>query len=399
MIYRFNSRSAYRDRSFFIVVFMLFGLISCASTNLPSIGELEYLQLHEDEKRLWNRSGEEQKKLDNSGHIYDDLVLTAYVNHVAHNLIPEDLANKGLSIQVRIIKNPLLNAFSYPNGVIYIHTGILSKLENEAQLASILSHEIIHVTHRHTIQNYRKGKNTTAALATIQVGAVSLCYFRFLVHALGNLGAAAAITGYSRELETEADEVGLDLLIKAGYDPLEAPRIFEHFKKDVDQQDAFEPFFFGTHPRLQERLNNYNQIIKTRYAKVRGEKGTGAFMQKIAPVLLDNAQLDLSMGRFYSVQRNIKRYLKINPQNARAHYLLGEFCRQRNDIKNAIEEYHLSISYDPSYSAPHKSLGILYYKQKLEDKSKREFEKYLLLAPNAKDREYIEQYLKDMGQK
>lgn len=386
-------------KSVFIAVFILFGLISCASTNLPSMGELESLQLHEDERRLWNRSYEEQKKLDSSGYIYDDPVLTAYLNHVAQNLIPENLANKGLSIKVRIIKNPLLNAFSYPNGVIYIHTGILSKMENEAQLATILGHEMIHVTHRHAIQNRRSEKNTTAGIATIKAAAVSLGYYWYLVNALGNLGAMAAITGYSRELETEADEEGFDLLVKAGYDPREALRIFEHFEKDVDQQDVKEPFFFGTHPRLQERINNYKQFIKTRYVKVRGEKGTGAFMQKIAPVLLDNALLDLSMGRFYSAQRNITRFLKINPQNARAHYLLGEFCRQRNDIEKAIEEYHLSINCDPSYPAPYKSLGILYYKQKLEDKSKREFEKYLLLAPNAKDRGYIEQYLKDMDRK
>ena len=399
LIYQYNGWNTNLDKCIFIAVFVVFGIISCATTHVPSIEEVESLQLHEDEGRLWNRSYEEQKKLDHSGYIYDDPVLTAYVNNVAQNLIPEDLANKGLFIEVRIIRNPLLNAFAYPNGVIYIHTGILSKMENEAQLATILGHEMTHATHRHAIQNYRSVKNTTAILATIQVAAVPFGAYGDLASILGTLGAMAAVTGYSRELETEADEEGLNLLVMAGYDPKEAPRIFEQLKKDVEEQDIKEPFFFGTHPRLQERINNYNKFIKTRYATVEGKKGTEEFMQKITPVLLDNALLDLSMGRFSSAQRDIERFLQIDPQSAKAHYSLGELYRQRNeesDIKKAIDEYDLSVIYDPFYPAPHKSLGILYYKQGLEDKSRWEFERYLFLAPNAKDRGYIEQYIKDM---
>ena len=390
------------DRRILIAVFILFGIISCATTNVPPVGELESLQLYEDERRLWNRSHEEQKRLDYSGYIYDDPILAAYVSGVAQNLIPEDFANKGISIQVKIIKNPLLNAFAYPNGVIYVHTGILSKMETEAQLATILGHEISHVTHRHAIQNYRSVKNTTAVLATLQMTAIPFGVYGDLAQVLGQLGAAAAVTGYSRELETEADEEGLNLLVKAGYDPKEAPRIFELLKKDLEEQDINEPFFFGSHPRLQERINNYNQFIKARYATAGGKKGTDAFLQKITPVLLDNAVLDLSMGRFSSAQRDIERFLQIDPQNTRAHYSLGELYRQRNeedDIKKAIDEYVLSVSYNPTNPAPHKALGILYYKQGLEEKSKWEVERYLFLAPNAKDRGYIEQYIKELDQK
>jgi predicted Zn-dependent protease len=390
------------NKEFSIAIFVLLGIISCASTDVPSMGEVESLRLHEDEGRLWNRSSEEQTRLDHSSYIYDDPVLIAYVNNVAQNLIPEDLAEKGITIQVKIIKNPLLNAFAYPNGVIYMHTGILSKMENEAQLATILGHEMIHVTHRHAVQNYRSVKNTTAILATVQVAAVPFGAYGDLANILGTLGAMAAVTGYSRELETEADEEGLKLLVKAGYDPKEAPKIFEHLKRDVEEQDVKEPFFFGTHPRLKERINNYNKFIAARYENVEGKKGREEFMRKITPVLLANASLDIAMGRYGSAQRDIERFLQIDPQNAKAHYSLGELYRQKNeenDIENAIREYDLSVNYDPSYAAPHKSLGILYYKQGHPEKSKWEFERYLFLAPDAKDRKYIEQYIKELGQR
>ena len=379
-----------------IGVLILMGLAACATTHVPSVGELDSLQLQADEKRIWNRSGEEQRRLNNSTYIYRDPVLSAYVNEVAQNLIPEDLRGKGLSFQVWIIRNPLLNAFAYPNGAIYVHTGLLSKMENEAQLAALLGHEMTHVTHRHAVQNFRSVKNTTAVLATIQMASVPFGAYGGLANVLGSIGAMAAVTGYSRELETEADNEGLLLMVNAGYDPKEAPRLFMHLKQDVEQQEIKEPFFFGSHPRLQERIDNYNQSIKINYSDSGGTKNSQRFMEIMSPVMLDNVTMDLSMGRFSSAQNGIERFLQLEPQNARAHYLMGELYRQRNDEadrEKSIAEYKLSIAYDPSNPDPHKGIGLIFYKQARYPEAKAEFEKYLMLSPDADDAEYIQQYI------
>jgi predicted Zn-dependent protease len=389
-------------KRFFIAALLLMGMVACATTQLPPVGEMDALQLQADEKRIWNRSGEEQRRLNNSSYIYEDPVLTAYVNEVAQNLIPQDIRGKGLSFQVRIIRNPLLNAFAYPNGAIYVHTGLISKMENEAQLAALLGHEMSHVTHRHAIENYRSVKNTTAVLATIQMASVPFGAYGSLANTLGTLGAMAAVTGYSRELETEADNVGLVLLINAGYDPKEAPKLFEHLKRDVEQQEKKEPFFFGTHPRLQERINNYTGLIKTKYPDTTGMKNTERFMNIISPLILDNAMMDLSMGRFSSAEDGIGRFLQIDSQNSSAHFYLGELYRQRNDEEDrekAINEYNLSITYDPSNPAPHKGIGLIYYKLGRSLEARAEFEKYLKLYPDADDAAYIEQYIKMMPAK
>ena len=387
---------------YFLVVILLFGILSCATTDLPPVNELSSLQLHEDERRIWNRSSEEQKRLDNSNYLYDDLVLTAYVNDVAHNLISEDIKVKGLTIEIKIIKNPLLNAFAYPNGVIYVHTGILCKMQNEAQLATLLGHEMTHALYRHAIENYRSMKNTSAVLATVQVASIPFGVYGDLATLLGSIGAMAAVTGYSRELETEADKVGLDLMVKAGYDPEESTRLFEYLKKDIEEQDIKEPFFFGTHPRLQERINNYNQFIMDSYHDKKGNKYESRFMTNIFPLLLENAQMDLSMGRFSSAHDGIERFLKLEPENARAHYCMAELYRQKgdkDDREKAISEYNLAISFDPSDPLPHRGLGMIYYKQKFYEKSKQQFEKYLFLYPTAEDRGYIEQYIQQIQRK
>ena len=387
------------NRLFAISVIMLV-LSSCATTNIAPIGKQESFKLQEDEGRIWNRSIEEQARLNRSDLIYDDAPLTAYVNEVAQNLVPEDVQEKGISIEVKIIKNPLLNAFAYPNGVIYVHTGILAKMDNEAQLATLLGHEMTHVTHRHAVQQFRTVKNTTAVLATIQMATVPFGVYGSLANVLGTVGAMASVTGYSRELETEADRVGMDLMAGAGYDPQETPKLFVYIKSDLEKNDVKEPFFFGSHPRLQERINNFNNFLKSSYAGKAGVKGDERFNNLIAPLLLDNAMMDLDMGRYSSAQEGVEKFLRMKPSSARGHFCLGEIYRQRGekgDNQKAEAEYRQALSWDPNYPQPRKGLGIIYYKQGMSVKSTEEFQKYLQLLPDALDREYIRQYIEHLN--
>jgi len=387
-------------KRFCFAIFLFCGILACATTNLPPVGEMQTLELEEDEKRLWNRSVEEQYRLNNCNCLYHDPVLTDYVNELAQKLFPDEVRAKGLTLEVNVLKNPLLNAFAYPNGVMYIHTGILSQMDNEAQLAALLGHEMSHVTHRHAVENFRSVKNTTAVLATVQMAAIPFGAYGNLASLLGSVGAMAAVTGYSRELETEADVAGLQLMVVAGYDPRESPKLFKHLIKDINEQEIKEPFFFGSHPRLKERVKNYKSLIKANYPNTTGIVNEERFMEVITPMLLDNALLDLSMGRYSSAKRGIKRFTQRQPDNAEGHFGMGEVYRQmgeEDDRANAIEAYNQAISCDREYPEPYKGLGIIYYKQKLYVKSKAAFEQYLLLDPDAEDKGYIEQYIQRMN--
>jgi predicted Zn-dependent protease len=371
-------------------------LSSCATTNIAPIGRQESFKLQEDERRIWNRSKEEQARLNRSNLIYDDPALTAYVNEVIQNLIPKNVQEKGLSIEVKILKNPLLNAFAYPNGVIYVHTGILAKMDNEAQLSTLLGHEMTHVTHRHAVQQFRTVKNMTAVLATIQMASLPFGVYGSLANVLGSVGVMASVTGYSRELETEADRVGMNLMAEAGYDPQETPKLFVYLKSDLEKNDTKEPFFFGSHPRLQERIKNFENFLESDYSGKTGVKGDERFNKLISSLLLDNAMMDLDMGRYSSAQEGVERFLRMQPSSERGHFCLGEIYRQRGekeDSQKAEKEYRQALSCNPNYPLPRKGLGILYYKQGMTNKSVNEFEKYLQLLPDALDREYIKQYI------
>lgn len=377
-------------------------LAGCVAADLPPIDERHNFKALPDEQRLWNRSREEQAKLDRSGYLYEDPELAAYVNDVARKLVPEQVRSQGIVIEIRILKNPLLNAFAYPNGVIYVHTGILVKMENEAQLAALLGHEMSHTIHRHAVESYRNLQNTSAVMAAAQIAMAPFGAYGSLAGMVGVLGATAAVSGYSRSRESEADVTGLELMVAAGYDPREAPRLFKHLKKDLEEQKIAEPFFFGSHPRLQERIENTNFLLETMYSGVRGFAGVDTFNQNISALLLVNTESDIAVGRFISGRKSIDKYIALHPNRAEGHFYLGELYRQRgegSDADLALASYTAAVRCDPAYPAAYKGIGLVCYKQHRREQARNAFQTYLRLNPAAGDAPYIRRYLRELDRK
>jgi predicted Zn-dependent protease len=367
----------------------------CATTSLPPVAANDYIQ-ENDERRLWIRSDEEQKKLDGSGYLYEDTDLEAYLNDVAKKLQTSNVYSK-INFKIKVLKNPFLNAFAFPNGKIYIHTGLLARMENEAQLATLLAHEMTHSTHRHAVRSFRDIKNRTDFLATMGIVTGGFGAIGSMVQVLGQIGTMAAVTGYSRNLETESDTVGIQLMIDAGYDAGESPKLFVYLKEGLKEEDKTEPYFFGSHPRLNDRINNYESLLKTKYSNVpAGIKNKEEFLIITSELLLDNAVLDLKAGRFNVAEKGIEKYLSLKPDEARAYFLLGEVSRQKSedrDIDMAKENYLKAISMNTTYAEPHKSIGLIYLKNGEKENAKEHLEMYLALRPDAHDKAFIESYI------
>ena len=368
--------------------------VGCATLKPVAISE-QFLT-NEDEQILWRQAQEEQEKIDGSGLLYHDPELENYLNKIAKKLAVNSIS-PDISIHVKVVNDPNLNAFAFPNGVIYVHTGILARMENEAQLAALLGHEITHTTHRHSLRVLRSIKNRPAYIAAVQKTIAKIAMIQELAQFLGATGAMAAVTGYTREFETTADQAGLDLTVKANYDPREALQLFEHLRQEIEIERIEEPFFFGTHPNVQQRIENVSNWLSAEYqGENTGIKNTEIFQSKLRRLVLDNARLDLQMGRFFIAQKGVKKYLRRNPDDAGAHYLLGEIFRQQDrqgDAATAIKHYVKAIALDSSFSAPHKAMGLMHYKEGERRLAKKFFETCLLLAPDAPDKAYIQGYL------
>jgi len=377
-------------------------LVSCATTNLSPFGAGgTATEREKDEKQLWQTAEQLEQRIDNSGGRYKNPELDAYLTAVAQKLLPPEAQVPGIGPRVKVIQHPLLNAFALPNGAIYVHTGILARMDNEAQLSALLGHELTHFTHRHAVKQTRSAQNE---ITLVRIFRIMLPGMEGVTGPLGSLWTLASTSGYSRELETEADEQGLRAMVAAGYDPKQAPVLIELLQQDLGEKVVEERFFFGTHPRLEERIGNFRRLLDTQYATQAKDvaRMTNAedFLSRTDQLLLDNAVLDINLGRLKTARTAIEKHLKRHPQAPRAHFLMGEVHRRSGPgepyIQSAIAAYQEAARQDPTYANPRRELGFLYRARGSHDQARTEFERYLTLSPKATDALIVQGYLKEL---
>ena len=181
-------------------------------------------------------------------------------------------------------------------------------------------------------------------------------------------------------------------------------QLFAHLQHKLDpDKDDKEPFFFGTHPRLQERLDTYTELLETQYKREAGEpwrvRNAEAFRRRTQRLLLDNAVLDVRLGRFQTAKASLEKFMRQDSRHPRALSLLGEVLRQEGrpeSLAQAVQAYQAAIERDPGFPDPYKGLGLLYYKQRQGERALPLFERYLALAPEASDQGYIAQYVRTL---
>jgi predicted Zn-dependent protease len=361
----------------------------CATTSLPPATSKD-LSMEVDERDLWAQSREIRQAMERGGFVYRDEALDGYLNGVVRKLHSGATLDR-IPFEVMVVKDPSMNAFALPDGAMYIHLGILARMENEAQLATLLAHETTHSTHRHSIRTLRTARNKSALYSAIFGGGGPAGA------AFGWLGTMASVSGYQREMEAEADTEGMRLIVEAGYDPQEAVRLFSLLKRNIEEEKIEEPYFFASHPKVSDRIDNFDSLVRTRYAGATGMAGGEAFRAAVKPALLESALLDLQRGRFQSAQNACEKFLAGSEGDPKGHYVLGEVYRQKGEegsVEKACGEYRRAIELNPSYPDPYRSLGMIHYKQGNKDIAREHLGKYLTLAPQAQDRGYVEQYMK-----
>ncbi|MDJ0720583.1 MAG: M48 family metalloprotease [Desulfobacterales bacterium] len=375
------------------------GLAGCASTNLQPVTSSDYQPVAE-EHRIHRVCEQEQQQLADSEMVYHNQKLSDYLNRVALRVLPDE-AQSRIAIEILVINNPYSNAFAYPNAKVYVHTGILARMENEAQLATLLGHEMAHVTHRHLLRERRHLRNKAAGLASFKATLGSVPLVGELSSALGELGTMASVSGYSRDLETEADNIGFEWMVAAGYDPYESPKLFTHLMAEMEAEAQAEPFFFGSHPKLADRQSNYQSLLAAGAYPRGGTVKREIYAKAVAPAIYETARLDLKAGRYAKAEKGLKRYMQIYPRSGRAHYLLGEVYRQRNDgndIHNALKYLSRATKLNRKHAEVYRSIGIVYMNQQDKQAARRAFRSYLKWAPQAMDREFILDYIRQLEQ-
>lgn len=190
-----------------------------------------------------------------------------YVGSIGRSLTPSyqsDLKaddSRRIPFQFHVVIDENANAFATPNGIVVVNSGLIELLENEAQLAAVLGHEIAHSTHEHTWrqQQFHKGKRLAIGIA----GAFAAAYGLNSLSDLANLVNAAIVSGHSRSLENQSDRVGLQYMISAGYDPRQAPAVWKLMTKKYGLQPT--NFFWSSHENQATRRSYLMNELKNNY--------------------------------------------------------------------------------------------------------------------------------------
>lgn len=191
-----------------------------------------------------------------------------YVRNLGEKLIPAHQKNladddpQKIPFKFYVVRDKDPNAFATANGIIVIHSGMINLLENEAQLAAVLAHEIAHSTQEHSWRQMNKDKNKRTALL---VGTLAASVF-----GLGGVANILQLTmlamqnGYSRRLENQSDRIGLEYMVDAGYDPREAPRVWKLMAKK--HGDLPTNFFWASHSNNATRRSFLMVEIRNNYS-------------------------------------------------------------------------------------------------------------------------------------
>jgi len=190
-------------------------------------------------------------------------------------------AAKDFDWRVSLVRDDQINAFCLPGGKIVIYTGILRVAESEAGLAAVMGHEMAHATARHGSERLLKQKATQTLMTGVQfsLGDMSYEQQRMIMAAVGAGAQYGLLMPFGRDHESEADEIGVMYMARAGYDPSEAISFWERMSKAGGGNQP--PEFMSTHPSHGTRVERLKALLPRAMEEYhRAGKGTSPALER-----------------------------------------------------------------------------------------------------------------------
>lgn len=253
------------------------GLSGCVTN--PATGEKEFSLLSRADEIALGQQGDAQIVAEYG--VYEDQAVAQYVDSLGRALAASS-EDPTLPWTFRVLDSPVVNAFALPGGYVYVTRGLLAYIQNEAQLAVVIGHEIGHVTARHTARQY-----TSSQLAGLGVGIGSII-FEDIQPFLGAVetGLQLLFLKYGRDDERQADELGVKYATKLGYQAGEGSKFFNTLKRISDQQQGGAlPDWASTHPDPAEREQTVLQLAAQYAAQFPGDETKGTNVAAFVPRL------------------------------------------------------------------------------------------------------------------
>ncbi len=379
----------------------------------------------EREREMKEASREFSDQVLKAGLVFEDEALRIYLQELLDRLLIAEGLEAG-EVGVAVLESTALNAHVRADGVIYLNLGVISQIENEAQIVFLIGHELAHYLGRHALKREifesRAATITLWRRAALGVALLPLGQTVLATADIEREGRTRVLaplrSGYSQSLETESDDYGFMALVRGGYDPTQSARFLQLMLNDHelerqeissakgDEED--DPYFFASHPDLLARLGHFRKIDEERRFACKQAPlehrdacvGTDALLGEteyrvhVERAVLETARLDRKRGRRRRAIATIERMLVFHPESVDGWTMLGEirggWGPRVDGLAEAIEAIERAIEIDPTAPRAHRELGFLAERAGRFGDARLAFARYLSLDPEAKDRAVIE---------
>jgi predicted Zn-dependent protease len=348
-----------------------------------------------DEKGLWAQYERVEQEIAGSNLLVHDKGLASYLGGLAGRVggpAAEDL-------RVYVAHVPEFNAFMAPTGFMVVFSGLLTRMRDEAQLSGVIAHEAGHFLRRHHIRGWRDLRRKSDALSFLAMGAgvggaAAGAYLGDAVR-LAHMGTVLSLFAYSRQLEAEADALGLKLIANAGYDPLAMPETWQQLIQEIEASAALRRkrpnrgySLFATHPAPEARMVD----LRTSAAELKGAGGAASrgrerYLQALAPhragFLDDQVKLNDPGASSFIIQ-NLAR----DGWNGLLRFYEAEVWRlrgEKGDDQRAAQGYAAAVRFPDAPPEAWRNHGYALAKAGKREEGKAALSRYLAMAPRASD--------------
>lgn len=361
-------------------------LVSC-SVN-PVTGEKQLSLVSEQQELAIGAKNYGPYRQAQGGDYVADPKLVSYVQRVGQRLAA--VSDRKLPYEFHVLNDDTPNAWALPGGKIAVNRGLLLELENEAQLAAVLGHEIVHAAAGHSAQSMQRGIFLQGALVAAGV-ALGDSDYQQLGMLGSSLGATLVKSHYSQEAETEADTYGMRYMLRAGYDPAAAVSLQKMFLRlSKDKRQDWLSGLFASHPPSSERVANNQRVLQSLH-NPGGELGRDRFDRAIAHLRRTRPAYEAYAKALKAIEKKdmktasslIAKAIRIEPKEALFRLARADIERRRGRMERAARDYDRAVSLNPGYFLPRLKRGLFRQEQGKDTAARRDIDASVELLPTA----------------
>lgn len=299
--------------------------------------------------------------------VVQDPALSAYVSGVGASLA-RVTHRRQMPYRFAVVNATYVNAYAFPGGSIAITRGILAEMENEAELAGLIGHELGHVNARHTAARMSKGRilGTLVGGASLLAGTASESLGN-LAGTVGGLGASLYLAQYSREDERQADELGMEYMVGGGYSPQGMVGLMDVLRSMSRRQPSAIEAMFSSHPMSAERYDTAVARSRTRFGgsqnlPVHRERymDSTASLRRLSPMfkLFQEGDKAMAAKEYAVAQGRYAEGLKLSPNDYAGLVMMSKCMIAQKNGKAAADYAARARRVYPTEAQAHHMHGV-----------------------------------------